>query len=54
MLLLFILVCAAGSSISENVGGYTSYLEFGIAIWLIVAIGVKAAASLRKRESKVA
>jgi hypothetical protein len=54
LLLLFLLVCAAASSIPENVGGYTSYLEFGIAIWLIVAIGVKASAALRKRKLKVA
>jgi len=54
LLLLFILVCAAASSISGYVGGYTSYVVFGIAIWLIVAIGVKASIALRKRKSKAA
>lgn len=54
LLLLFIVVCAAAASVSENVGGYTSYFEFGIAIWLIVAIGAKVSAALRKRKSKVA
>jgi hypothetical protein len=54
LLLLFMLVCAATSSISERVGGYTSYLEFGVAIWLILAIGVKASTALRKRTSKIA
>src|SRR6266403_3859277 len=32
-LLLFIFVCAAASSISGFIGGYTSYLVLGIAIW---------------------
>lgn len=54
LFLLFILVCAAASSISGYVGGYTSYVVFGIAIWLIVAIGVKASIALRKRKSKAA
>ena len=53
LLIVFILVCAAVSSISDYVGSYTSYLVFGIAIWLIVAIGVKASTGLRKRKSKV-
>lgn len=42
LLLLFMLVCAAASSISECFGGYTNFLLFGIAIWLIGAIGAKA------------
>jgi hypothetical protein len=50
---VFIIVCAAVSSISEYVGGYTSYVLFGIAIWSIVAVGAKASAGLRKRNSKV-
>ena len=52
-LLLFIFVCAAVSSISKFVGGYTSYVVFGIAIWSVVAVGVKASTS-RNRKSKVA
>lgn len=51
---VFILVCAAASSISKYVGGYTSYFLFGIAIWSILAVGAKASAGLRKRKSKVA
>jgi len=54
LLLVFILLCVAASSISGYVGGYTSYVVFGIAIWLIVAIGVKASMDLRKRKSKAA
>ena len=54
LLPVFIFVCAAASSISEYVGGYTSYVLFGIAIWSIVAFGVKAFADLRQRRSKVA
>jgi hypothetical protein len=54
LLPFFILVCAAVSSISEYVGGYTSYVLFGIAIWSIVAVGAIASAGLRKRNSKVA
>jgi hypothetical protein len=41
-LLLFIILCAAASSISSYVGGYTSYVLFGIAVWVVAAIGVKA------------
>ena len=40
-LMLFMLVCAAASSISAYVGGYTSYVLFGIGIWTVVGIGVK-------------
>jgi hypothetical protein len=54
LLLLFTVGCAAAASASENVGGHTSYLEFGIAIWLIAAIGAKGFAALRRRKSKVA
>jgi hypothetical protein len=52
--LLFTLVCAGATSISAFVGSYTSYLFFGIAIWLTVAIGVKAYSALRKRTAKAA
>lgn len=54
LLPVFILLCAAASSISEYVGGHTSYVLFGIAIWSIVIVGAKAFAGLRKRNSKVA
>ena len=40
-LLLFTVICAAASSIPEKVGGYTSYLPLGIAIWIIAAIGLR-------------
>jgi hypothetical protein len=48
LLVVFMLVCAALSSISGYVGGYTSWFVFGIVLWLIVGVGV-----LRKRKSKV-
>lgn len=54
LFLLFIVVCAAAASVSENVGGHTGYLGFGIAIWLIAAIGARAFTALRRRTSKVA
>jgi len=43
--LLFIFGCAAASWISTYVGGYTSHVVFGGAIWLAVAIGLKASAA---------
>jgi hypothetical protein len=52
-LMLFIFVCAAASSISAYVGGYTSYVLFGSAIWMVGAIAVKAFTG-RNRKSKVA
>jgi hypothetical protein len=54
LLLLFIFVCAAASSISGYVGGYTSFVVFAIAIWLVVAIGVKVSTTSGKHKSKVA
>ena len=45
LLLVFALVCAAASLISGVVGGHTSYVVFGIAIWSIAAGGVKASAT---------
>jgi hypothetical protein len=52
-LLLFIFVCAAASSISGFIGGYTSYLVFAVAIWSVVALGVKTSTA-RNRKAKVA
>jgi len=54
LLLLFIFVCAAASSISGYVGGYTSFIVFAIAIWLVVAIGVKVCTTSGKDKSKIA
>jgi len=54
LLLLFTLVCATASSIPKYVGGYTGWVVFGIAIWLVAAIGMKTSATARKREAKVA
>jgi hypothetical protein len=54
LLLVFIVVCAVASSISGYVGGYTSYVLFGIAIWLVVDIGVRISTTSRKRKSSVA
>lgn len=47
--LLFMVICAAASSIPERIGGYTSYLLLGIAVWTIAAIGLRASAFFRKR-----
>jgi len=52
--LLFALVCAGAALISAFIGSYTSYLFFGIAILLTVALGVTAYSALRKRKAKVA
>jgi hypothetical protein len=54
LLLLFLLVCAAASSISGYVGGYTSYVLFAIAIWFAVGIGVKVSSASGKHQSRVA
>jgi hypothetical protein len=54
LLLLFIAVCAAASSIPSRVGGYTNYLQFGTLIWMTVAIGITASAAIRKYKSKTA
>jgi hypothetical protein len=54
LLLFFVLVCAAASSIPDDVAGYTGYVLFGIAIWLVVTIGVKLSIGLGKRKAKVA
>jgi hypothetical protein len=53
LLLLFIAVCAAASSMPTNVGSYTNYLEFGTVIWMTVAIGMTASAAIRKHKSKL-
>jgi hypothetical protein len=53
LFLLFALVCAGAASISAFIGSYTSYLFFGIAIWLTVAIGVQTYSAFRKRTAKV-
>jgi hypothetical protein len=54
LLLLFIAVCAAASSMPTNVGSYTNYLEFGTVNWMTVAIGMTAYAAIRKYKSKLA
>jgi hypothetical protein len=54
LLLFFIFVCAAASSISGYVGGHASYLEFGIGIWLGIALSSMVAGALRRLKSKVA
>jgi hypothetical protein len=53
VLLFFILVCAAASSIPDYVAGYTGYILFGVAMWLVVAVCVTASIALGKRKSKV-
>ena len=54
LLLVFIAVCSAATWISGYIGGYTSHVLFGIAIWLLVAIGVKISTTSRKGKSSVA
>lgn len=51
LLLLFVLVCAAAASISGFVGGYTSWVVFGLGIWLIVGFGIKAVPVLTRHNS---
>jgi len=48
--LVFTVIAAAASSIPEKVGGHTSYILLGIAVWGIAAIGLRTLISLRKRE----
>jgi hypothetical protein len=52
LLLVFTLICAAGSLIPERVGGYASYLPLGILIWATVGLVVLAVS--RKHNSRVA
>lgn len=54
LLLVFILICAGASFISECVGGPTDFVLSGIVIWLIAAIGARTSTALRRRKSKVA
>jgi hypothetical protein len=51
-LLLFTLVCVAASSIPERVGGYVSYLPFGILTW--ATFGSGALALSRKHKARTA
>ena len=53
-LFLFIFICAAASSISGYVGGYTSYLGFGIAIWVILATAMKVFPTQGEHKSRIA
>ena len=50
LLLLFALVCAVGASVT----GYTSYLVYGIAVWMIVGLGIAVSAIYRKSLSRAA
>lgn len=54
VLLVFTAICAAASSIPERIGGHTSYLLLGIAVWTIAAIGLRAWAFFRKHRSTAA
>jgi hypothetical protein len=55
LLLAFSIACAATSSIPPNFAGYTSYLPFGIVIWMIAVAGVTASTIVsRKYKSKTA
>jgi hypothetical protein len=47
LLLVFTLVCAVGASIPiTSVTSYTSYLPYGIAVWVIVGFGMAASAKV--------
>ena len=50
LLLAFGFTCAGASSIPERIGGYTSYLPLGIAIWMGAAIGMTASKVFQKRD----
>jgi hypothetical protein len=54
LLLAFSVICAAGSSIPESVGGYVSYFPSGILIWLIAILGMVRSMVSRKRRSRAA
>jgi hypothetical protein len=54
LLLVFTVVCAAASSLSRQVGGYTSYLPLGISIWIVAGAGMKASTVSRKHKSRAA
>jgi len=51
LLLLLVLVCAAAASTSGFVGGYTSWVVFGLGIWLVIAIGTRAIPALTRHKS---
>lgn len=50
VLVAFVAICAAASSIPYIIGGYVSYFPAGILIWLITAVGMAAANLPRKRD----
>ena len=50
LLLVFTLICAAASSVPERVGGYVSYLPWGILIW--AAVGLAASRTMRELLSR--
>jgi hypothetical protein len=52
-IMLFMFLCAVASSIPPHIGGETSYVPFGIAIWMVFAVGVQVSGA-RNRKSKVA
>ena len=53
LLLVFAFICTATISTPPDVAGYTSYLPFGIVIWVVVAIGMTASTISQKFKSKV-
>jgi O-antigen/teichoic acid export membrane protein len=52
LLLAFSLICAAGSSIPDSVGGYVSYFPSGILIWLFAILGVVGSMVSRQRRPR--
>lgn len=53
VLILFTGVCAAASSIPERLGSYTSFILYGLILWVLAAIVLRVAI-VRKRESTLA
>ena len=55
LLLFFTLVCAVGASVPiTSLALYTSYLPYGMAVWMIVGLGMAASAIYRKLASRAA
>jgi hypothetical protein len=49
LVVAFVAICAAASSIPQSIGGHVSFFPAGILIWLIAAIGMAPAIVRQKR-----
>lgn len=55
LLIVFGLVCAVGASLPpSSFAGYTTYLPYGVVVWMIVGLGMAALAIKRKFGSRPA